>query len=1161
MSRVTVLYGPAYDGKNDEMFNRCLQKIRSREGRSCVYLVRSDVRVRRLREQLLQEFSGCFHFPVSTLPVFLKALYRQTPAHKKILGELEQKILLENILHAYGAKREGRSYLKQFREHPGIVAKVQEFLAGLRRVGFAFAEELAPRLRACRGRPQQAYEELLELFRLYTRALEKAGKIDEGGIFLDLARTAEAGELDIAHWTDSPELLVLEGYYEMTLPVQQIFSAICAQFEQTFITLDLPDNPYEYSEGRELPKAFRVFRHILPYIRQSGFSVRQYKPDVSLSHETGFSKTEPPQNADHILQRAPEQVSVHAYANRKEEVIRIAGEIRRLQQSGKIAALREVGVAFPLVEHYEHLIQEIFPRYGIPFSMFQGNSLSSSPVVISIFRLFQVFLDEYALDALQALFSSPLLQWSLPSENSPETTAPPVLALDSGSIHHLESLARRLEIRRGRQEWHEKLAEVPLDRPEQPLEDALIPSLQDFFDFLGRFDPNERQAGGKYLNFIREAIQRLQLPHRILQTKDRIIREQESAALGKFLKLLDLFQQELHEHSSEQSRYFSFSPREFYELLRTIIMGERYYVRQNLDDSVFILGRLDTRQLRFRYFFFAGLIERDFPGQDTTDIFLSEQDAQRLGLPGYHDKFEEAAHLFYLNTLNPSEQLYLSYPLQEEEKDLLRSNYLEQLDSQLKTERQNLAGVEADASSSPLETLYTYSELYEWLGSYWYSAQSQEAASEEPERLLTHILRNQKGTRAKSFFEALKAQQSRDSRQLSAFDGMVTARWSKTWLQRHYRPQQHVYSVSEFDLYARCPIKFFFRRVLRLAPPEDVLPEMDALEKGILLHRILYRFYAPDVDTPSDDTFGNVDRRFLQVQADKANWRRQARIRLAEIATEELAAYPYSGAFGEHFRQSLVSGLPSESTQHDNTGPEQQGLLATFVEAEYKNEDKVRQPCCLEAHFGMAGLSGKDGNVGEFGYQLSSTPCELRGSTRDGHPATIRFQGKIDRIDLEDEAVSEAGETGRKAILYDYKSGRTPTSNALKEGRSFQLPLYLLAARKFLGDVAEIIAGGYYVVGNAEELAKKNYLGRKEHSAQKYFKGHKASLLDSSAELQTVLQHYANLAVQAGEDIQNGRFHPTFLKAREAGCAYCDYRRICRLDPQRMKQIRSHCED
>ncbi len=1174
MPNVTVLYGPAYDGKNDETFEKCLQLIREHEAQSCVYLVRSDVRVRRLRDRILREFSGCFHFPVSTLPDFFKALYQRRPEHKALLGELEQKILIEDLLHAQLERRRGRSCFRAYREHPGIVTKVRDFLDDLRRVGFASAEELATSLHACRGRQPRIYQEVLDIFRSYTEHLETSAKIDESGIFLELAHAAQTGSLDIGLWTDSPELLVLEGYYELTRPVQQIFSALCAQFEQTFITVDVAENPYEYAEAADIPKSSRVYRHILPYIRESGFSVRRYTPDA-------FGSLQPQRRTDRdrIPARDARELFIHASADRREEVTRIAKTIRQLQQQGRIVHLHEIGVAFPQIEQYEHAIRDIFPRYGIPFSMFHGYSLASSPLVITIFRLFRVLLEDGRLDSVHALFSSPLVQWSPlpPHDSSREAHA--TLTLDAGSIHHLESLAQRLEIRQGRSVWIEKLLSAqaapssceekrdatPFSEPafqnstpgqdiEKTIQRSIIPLLLDFFNFLGRFELTRAYDIQDFLDFIREAIRRLQLPARILQSKERSIREQESCALATLLDVLNVFEQELQKYAAPQGRYSTCRPEEFSERLRTLLAEERYYVPQQLHDSVCILGRLDTRQLRFRHFFFGGLVERDFPGQEENHIFLSAQDVELLGLPTDHDRLEESAHLFHLNSLNPTEALYLSYPLQQDEKDLLRSSYIEQLIRQSDTTESVLLQHECNSADSA-QTLYSSAELYAWLGRCWYDSQAQPGTAEDLKALIRELL---PAERAERFLQALQAQSRQSSLQFSAFDGILAAKWTKAQLRRRYDPHKHVYSATEFDLYARCPIKFFFQYLLGLTPLMVFPTEMDALEKGMLLHKILFRFYAadPSAARSGNPTIGNVDRRFLHAQSDRARWQEEARIRMLHIAEEELEAYHFSGLFWEQFREDLLSGLSPKSLTGDSDNVGQQGLLAAFIDLESRNEDKVT-PAYLEAHFGIRSLrSGGDHSSDEFGYRLSADPCELHGHTDKGRPATIRFQGKIDRIDLEDVSTANSRP---KAVLYDYKTGKLPANSAVMEGRSFQLPLYVLAAREYLGDSAELVAGGYYALQNRNALEKKVFLGGTEHGSQKYFNNsrHKPSMLGSYTDVLKLLRYYADLAVQSAEKIRKGRFHPTFLKENDAGCHYCDYRRICRLDPRRMKRLRA----
>ena len=188
MSVVTVYYGPADDGKHEETFRRCLDKIRRHEGHTCVYLVRSDVRVRQLRDLTLQELSGCFHFPVRTFPDFLRQLYRKLSETRRILTDLEQKILIEAIL-TDREKTSGRHfYFKHFREHPGIIIKIKDFISGIRRIGVSSPQELTEKLSSCQGRQGAVLEELLNVFFLYCKRLKEINALDETGIFLELAR-------------------------------------------------------------------------------------------------------------------------------------------------------------------------------------------------------------------------------------------------------------------------------------------------------------------------------------------------------------------------------------------------------------------------------------------------------------------------------------------------------------------------------------------------------------------------------------------------------------------------------------------------------------------------------------------------------------------------------------------------------------------------------------------------------------------------------------------------------------------------------------------------------------------------------------------------------------------------------------------------------------
>ncbi|PIE35910.1 hypothetical protein CSA56_02380 [candidate division KSB3 bacterium] len=1168
MAAVTVLYGPAYDGKIEESFRKILNALHRREGHTCAYLVRSDIRVRQLRERIFRELSGNFSpFPVRTLPDFLKQWYLKTPGSKRLLGELEQKLLIEDLLTEPKHRSKDLSYFTSVRKHPGILVKIREFLSAVRRIGFASSEELASEFQRCRGRQQVLYECLLTVFDLYQERLEYTHVIDEAGIFLELAQKAVEGSLSIHSLIPNPQLLVLEGYYELTRPGQQIFTALCSQFDRSFLTLDCPENPYAIEDMNELPSPFHLFRDMAEYIRQAGFSVREYVqglPGPLPKILPGDEHSEP----FHVLNRPPDTICLQASQNRKEEVSRIAREIATLWRNNTVSELREIGVTFPVLDHYAPLIQEIFPLYGIPFTMFQGDALASSLVVLTVFRLMQVVHDGYSRESLQQLFSSPLVHMQHNGENSwltdisagpsvcKDADDPPLsLGLDSHSYPYFESLAQEAEIAGGRQEWIEKLLQLETELAEKEQQGcqsndvsaayACIPAFFQLLRLLERFDTDQRYPLEDYLQFLHEALRQLHIPQRIFETEDRSIREKDCAALRSFLNVIETIKQEFSDTPSrgpqaQRSRYADFTLREFADFLKTLIQGERYYGPEKLEDSVFILGRLDTRQVRFQYLFFGGLIEKDFPGQEEPNIFLSQQDSEQLGLPTYTDKLQEASHLFYLNMLNPEQMIYLSYPLQDAEKDVLRSTYIERLLKAL-GEKELQSEFPEQEPVSP-ENLYTYTETYQWLGTHW----NTEAGNNDVDTVLKFMAQQKGEHEIEQFGRRVQVQQSRRAFRLGPFDGMLASRWAHNRLKPHYT--HHVYSVSEFDLYVRCPLKYFFRRILWLEPLPDILPAVTAIDIGNLLHKIVYRFY---VDPSAN---GESDRNFLQHKNASDTWLTEARQRMSAIAREELAAYPFSGAFWDVITRSILSGLPG-SSQVAASDSEPHGILAQFTELEAFDREKTI-PRYLEAHFGMADFRNARPDFTDseqFGYQLSAPPYTLHGRDADGNSKTISIRGTIDRIDI--EPADASSDTRPKGVIYDYKTGGMSSLKALKEGRSFQLPLYLLAARELLGECCEVVAGGYYLL-KTQEVGKKQHLGCKEHSEQRYFKGYTRTLFNSYEEVLELLDRYADLAIQRSVDILGGTFHPTTLDAKDAGCEWCDYRQICRVDYQRMRNIR-----
>ena len=131
----------------------------------------------------------------------------------------------------------------------------------------------------------------------------------------------------------------------------------------------------------------------------------------------------------------------------------------------------------------------------------------------------------------------------------------------------------------------------------------------------------------------------------------------------------------------------------------------------------------------------------------------------------------------------------------------------------------------------------------------------------------------------------------------------------------------------------------------------------------------------------------------------------------------------------------------------------------------------------------------------------------------------IRFGGKIDRIDVDDER-------GRARVI-DYKTGRAQTAGkkTLDKGRRLQLPVYLLAAEQMLN---EVLPGS--VVDTAEYL----YVSAR---------GGPSSLTFTREELQAASDELARAVGLILHGIRSGMYFA--YPPDPVNCRYCDYADAC----------------
>lgn len=264
----------------------------------------------------------------------------------------------------------------------------------------------------------------------------------------------------------------------------------------------------------------------------------------------------------------------------------------------------------------------------------------------------------------------------------------------------------------------------------------------------------------------------------------------------------------------------------------------------------------------------------------------------------------------------------------------------------------------------------------------------------------------------------LVAQSARHGDEFTEFDGNLAGHPVGQTVDQLLSP-------SRLESWAACGFRYFLAFVLGLRDrenPERTI-ELSAMDRGLVLHRILERFVTEMIEAGPPDA--------------SASWTPTQRQRAREIAEEVFDEWQSRGRTG---RPVVWATIRKDLLE----------LVDAFLTVDDRHRSATRSvPARVELPFGME----------------DAPPLEL-----DVGGRTLRFRGIADRVDRAD---------GAHFIVSDYKTGKGAGYKTLVDGdpvdagRSLQLGLYAEAARQLLD--AKSVEAHYWMVNPAAGFARYGY--------------------------------------------------------------------------------------
>lgn len=461
-------------------------------------------------------------------------------------------------------------------------------------------------------------DEAFQIYKAYNKQLQDKGWVDSEDIML-LTPTLIANLKDF--------ILILDGFYALTPIEEEIIKALIKQSQKT-IALAYFDENQAVIESYRIPQKFFQFLSAA-----ADFEI------VRLASKLGKIRF---------------SAKYYGFPSLEEEVEGIAREIKKRFLENNLN-LEKTVVTFSQLSLYSPLVERVFPKYGIPYTLIPKKNLKTSPIAITILELLKMIAEDFPKTATLIVLTNPFFP------NIPSVVK-----------NYLALFAKWSKIKKGGENWFYLKRRV---------EDYFVN--EEILEMARRIIKETETGVRNFLNQIKNFMQGpTGLDKWVAQLKELLVKLGLKANLFTDDPTLHYEYELIIETLSELQRLSidfatkSYSLNEFIKLLN-FLFDRKEYEPDRKEHGIRVIDIKDTVGIDFDHLFFGGLIEGKFPNRPAKDPILSEAVRKHLNLPDidYHFKLQE---LDYFRLLNSTEtEPFLTYAQEEADQLLLPSPFLE----------------------------------------------------------------------------------------------------------------------------------------------------------------------------------------------------------------------------------------------------------------------------------------------------------------------------------------------------------------------------------------------------------------------------------------------------------------------------------------------------
>ncbi|TVY09128.1 helicase-exonuclease AddAB subunit AddB [Paenibacillus cremeus] len=634
---------------------------------------------RRLAWRVMQEVGGTARLPID---------------------ETGKKLLLHRILHR------NQDRLRRFQataDQMGFLDNLNQLFSEFKRYcvsGVGLAQWYQERQELTSGSLE---DKLHDLQLVYTEFEEELSKLYlDGEDYLTLL----AQQLSHSAYVGGAECWI-DGFHGFTPQEFAVLEQLAKHSDQVTLTLCLNRDYYADERPHELDLFHPTARTLIQLRERLQQEAVEFKDTILLPSQPGARFKHSPMlgylegqfeerikqpyvHKEHGQDRSAVRIS--AAVNRRAEVEGAARDIVKLVRDEGLR-WRDVSVSVRNIEAYGDLVAGTFKDYGIPHFFDHKRTVMHHPLVELLRSSLETAQNHWRYDAV---FRCVKTEFFLPFRSGDEAASEAV-RIDRHAMDQLENYVLAFGIQGSKwtdpNDWTYSYR-TNLDDPESEAGAAderflskINAARRCVSEPLGRLQSRLRKQTSvrARVEALYELLTELQVPERLEAWSQRALHQGEPERAREHAQVwecvMDMFDQLVELMGDEQSSLELFS-----ELVETGMESMKLGLVPPTLDQV-LIGSMDrTRSGQVKHMFVLGVNEGVMPAKITEGGVLSELERELLtnaGLPmaeGSRRRLLDESFLIYCAFCTPSEGLWLSYPLADEEgKSLLPSDMIRQI--------------------------------------------------------------------------------------------------------------------------------------------------------------------------------------------------------------------------------------------------------------------------------------------------------------------------------------------------------------------------------------------------------------------------------------------------------------------------------------------------